>query len=113
MIAGPVSSGRLVLDYGRSAPTGRWTVAKVVCVLYPDPLDGYPKTYPRDGVPDIARYPSGQTTPTPSSIDFTPGQLLGSVSGALGLRSFLEASGHAFVVTSDKDGPESEFEREL
>ena len=88
-------------------------MAKVVCVLYPDPLDGSPSTYARDGVPDIARYPSGQTTPTPSSMDFTPGQLVGSVSGALGLRSFLEASGHAFVVTSDKDGPESEFEREL
>jgi formate dehydrogenase len=113
MIAGPVSSGRLVLDYGRSAPLGRWTVAKVVCVLYPDPVDGYPKTYPRDGVPDIARYPSGQTTPTPSSIDFTPGQLVGSVSGALGLRSFVEASGHTLVVTADKDGPESQFEREL
>jgi len=88
-------------------------VAKVVCVLYPDPVEGSPRTYARDGVPDIARYPSGQTTPTPSSIDFTPGQLVGSVSGALGLRSFLEASGHTFVVTSDKDGPESEFEREL
>lgn len=88
-------------------------MAKVVCVLYPDPVDGYPKTYARDGVPEIARYPGGQTTPTPSSIDFTPGQLVGSVSGALGLRSFLEASGHTFVVTSDKDGPESEFEREL
>ena len=88
-------------------------MAKVVCVLYPDPVDGYPKTYARDAVPAIARYPSGQTTPTPSSMDFTPGQLVGSVSGALGLRSFLEASGHAFVVTSDKDGPESEFEREL
>ena len=88
-------------------------MAKVVCVLYPDPVEGSPRTYARDGVPDIARYPSGQTTPTPSSIDFTPGQLVGSVSGALGLRSFLEASGHAFVVTSDKDGPESEFEREL
>ena len=88
-------------------------MAKVVCVLYPDPVEGSPRTYARDGVPDIARYPSGQTTPTPSSIDFTPGQLLGSVSGALGLRSFLEASGHTFVVTSDKDGPESEFEREL
>src|SRR6516162_6756514 len=113
MNPGRVSSGCRVMDYWPSAPTGRWTVAKVVCVLYPDPLDGSPSTYARDGVPDIARYPSGQTTPTPSSIDFTPGQLLGSVSGALGLRSFLEASGHTFVVTSDKDGPESEFEREL
>jgi len=45
-------------------------VAKVVCVLYPDPVEGSPRTYARDGVPDIARYPSGQTTPTPSSIDF-------------------------------------------
>jgi formate dehydrogenase len=88
-------------------------VAKVVCVLYPDPVDGYPETYPRDAVPAIARYPSGQTTPTPSSVDFTPGQLVGSVSGALGLRSFVEASGHTLVVTSDKDGPESQFEREL
>jgi len=111
----PHVSSRRVLDYGRLALalSGRWTVAKVVCVLYPDPVDGYPKGYARDGVPAIARYPSGQTTPTPSSIDFTPGQLLGSVSGALGLRSFLESAGHTYVVTSDKDGPDSVFEREL
>jgi len=43
-------------------------VAKVVCVLYPDPVDGYPKTYARDGVPEIARYPGGQTTPTPRLV---------------------------------------------
>jgi formate dehydrogenase len=35
------------------------------------------------------------------------------VSGELGLREFLEAEGHTLVVTSDKDGPDSEFEREL
>ena len=35
------------------------------------------------------------------------------VSGELGLRKFLEASGHTLVVTSDKDGPDSVFEREL
>src|SRR6201999_2241997 len=51
--------------------------------------------------------------PTPSKIDFTPGELLGSVSGALGLRKFVEDGGHELVVTSDKDGPDSEFEREL
>jgi len=45
--------------------------------------------------------------------DFTPGQLLGSVSGELGLRKFLEAGGHTFTVTSDKDSPDSLFEREL
>jgi len=42
-----------------------------------------------------------------------PGELLGSVSGELGLRKFLEAGGHDYVVTSDKDGPDSKFEREL
>src|SRR5206468_1882388 len=55
----------------------------------------------------------GQTLPSPSAIDFKPGQLLGSVSGELGLRKFLEAAGHQLVVTSDKDGADSEFDREL
>ena len=53
------------------------------------------------------------TTPTPSKIDFEPGELLGSISGELGLRKFLEDAGHALVVTSDKDGPNSVFEKEL
>ncbi|MBQ6644248.1 MAG: NAD-dependent formate dehydrogenase [Saccharopolyspora sp.] len=51
--------------------------------------------------------------PTPSALGFTPGHLLGCVSGELGLREFLEAQGHELVVTSDKDGPDSVFEREL
>jgi formate dehydrogenase len=88
-------------------------MAKVLCVLYDDPVDGYPPAYPRDGVPKIERYPDGQTTPTPEAIDFTPGELLGCVSGELGLRKFLEAGGHELIVTADKDGPDSEFEREL
>ena len=32
--------------------------------------------------------------PTPKGIDFNPGQLLGCVSGELGLRKFLESNGH-------------------
>jgi formate dehydrogenase len=51
--------------------------------------------------------------PTPAAIDFTPGALLGSVSGELALRSFLEKDGHTFVVTSDKDGPDSTLDGEL
>jgi formate dehydrogenase len=35
------------------------------------------------------------------------------VSGELGLRRFLEERGHRLIVTSDKDGPDSVFEREL
>jgi formate dehydrogenase len=88
-------------------------MAKVLCVLYEDPTDGYPETYARDDLPLIDTYPGGQTLPTPQAIDFTPGSLLGSVSGELGLRAFLEGRGHTLVVTADKDGPDSEFEREL
>jgi formate dehydrogenase len=88
-------------------------MAKVLCVLYDDPVDGYPPAYARDDVPEIAGYHDGQTAPSPDGIDFTPGELLGSVSGELGLRRFLEQNGHSLVVTSDKDGPDSEFEREL
>lgn len=88
-------------------------MSKVVCVLYDDPVDGYPKSYARDSLPKLDRYPDGQTLPTPQAIDFRPGTLLGSVSGELGLRKFLESRGHEFLVTSDKDGPNSVFEHEL
>ena len=88
-------------------------MAKILCVLYDDPVDRYPRSYARDAIPTIERYYDGQTTPTPEAIDFEPGVLLGSVSGELGLRPFLEERGHTFVVTSDKDGPDSVFEREL
>jgi len=88
-------------------------MAKILCVLYDDPVGGYPKSYARDGIPKIDRYPGGQLAPTPEHIDFKPGELLGSVSGELGLRKFLEGLGHTFVVTSDKEGPTSVFEREL
>jgi formate dehydrogenase len=86
---------------------------KVVCVLYDDPKTGYPPKYVRDAIPTIDSYPDGQKSPTPSSIDFTPGQLLGSVSGELGLRKFLESRGHSLVVTSEKDGAGCKFEKEL
>jgi formate dehydrogenase len=91
-------------------------MAKVLCVLYDDPTTGYPTSYARDDLPRIDHYPGGQTTPTPPGTDFTPGHLLGSVSGELGLRAFLESQGHTLVVTSDKDGegPDgSVFDREL
>ena len=88
-------------------------MAKVLCVLYDDPINGYPTSYPRNDIPTISQYPDGQTLPTPKNIDFTRGHLLGSVTGGLGLRKFLQDLGHEFIVTSDKDGPDSEFERHL
>jgi formate dehydrogenase len=88
-------------------------MANIVCVLYDDPVSGYPPSYARDEIPKIERYYDGQTTPTPERIDFTPGELLGCVSGELGLRSFLEELGHRLIVTADKDGPDSVLEQEL
>lgn len=88
-------------------------MAKILCVLYDDPVTGYPKSYPRDTLPHLDRYPDGQTLPSPKQIDFHPGELLGSVSGELGLRKFLEENGHQLIVTSDKDGPDCVFEKEL
>jgi len=88
-------------------------MAKIICVLYDDPVSGYPKTYARDDLPQPERYPDGQTLPTPKAIDFKPGTLLGSVSGELGLRKYLEANGHQLIVTSSKDGADSVLDREL
>jgi len=88
-------------------------MSKIVCVLYDDPVTGYPKSYARDDIPRLTHYPGGQTMPTPQAIDFRPGQLLGSVSGELGLRKFLESRGHKLVVTSDKDGPNSRLAQEI
>ena len=88
-------------------------MATILCVLYDDPVDGFPKSYARDDIPTLDGYPDGQTLPTPSAIDFRPGELLGSVSGELGLRAFLAGLGHSLIVTADKDGADSVFEREL
>ncbi|KOG90485.1 formate dehydrogenase, partial [Streptomyces varsoviensis] len=32
-------------------------MAKIVCVLYPDPVDGFPPKYARDGIPAVTGYP--------------------------------------------------------
>ena len=88
-------------------------MAKILAVLYPDPVGGYPPDYARDEIPAITGYPGGQTAPTPQTKDFTPGQLLGCVSGELGLRRFLEDRGDTYVVTSDKEAPDSALDHEL
>ncbi len=88
-------------------------MAKIICVLYDDPINGYPESYPRESIPDLKTYPDGQILPSPKHIDFKPGDLLGCVSGELGLRAYLENLGHELIVTSDKDGSDSVLEKEL
>tara|TARA_Y100001954_G_scaffold99956_1_gene108905 strand:+ start:1 stop:1158 length:1158 start_codon:yes stop_codon:yes gene_type:complete len=72
-----------------------------------------PSSYPVEQLPKIEKYPDGQTLPTPKAVDFNPGELLGCVSGELGLRKFLEDAGHTLVVTNDKDAPGCTAEKEL
>ncbi|MEM7468159.1 MAG: NAD-dependent formate dehydrogenase [Pseudomonadota bacterium] len=88
-------------------------MAKIVCVLYDDPVSGYPPKYARETCPQPNVYPDGQTLPTPNGVDFVSGELLGCVSGALGLRKYCEDNGHELVVTSSKDGEDSVLDREL
>jgi formate dehydrogenase len=72
-----------------------------------------PKSYPVANLPKLDKYPDGMTLPTPKGIDFNPGELLGCVSGELGLRKFLESNGHTLVVTSDKDAKDCKADKEL
>ena len=72
-----------------------------------------PKNYPLSNLPKLDKYPDGMTLPTPKGIDFKPGELLGCVSGELGLRKFLESNGHTLVVTSDKDAKGCKADKEL
>ncbi len=86
---------------------------KILCVLYDDPINGMPKNYPLEDLPKIDKYPDGMTLPSPNGRDFKPGELLGCVSGELGLRKFLESNGHQLIVTSDKDGDDCTADKEL
>ena len=86
---------------------------KILCVLYDDPKNGMPKTYPLSDLPKLEKYPDGMSLPTPKGRDFTPGQLLGCVSGELGLRKFLESNGHKLVVTNSKDGDGCEADKHI
>ena len=86
---------------------------KILCILYDDPMNGMPKNYPLEDLPKIDKYPDGMTLPSPKGRDFNPGELLGCVSGELGLRKYLESNGHQLVVTSDKDGDGCTADKEL
>ena len=64
-------------------------MAKILCVLYDDPVDGYPilmraPICPKSIVIRVARHCRRL-----KAIDFKPGALLGSASGELGLRKYL------------------------
>jgi len=86
---------------------------KILCILYDDPKGGMPSSYPLNELPKLEEYPDGMSLPSPKGRDFIPGELLGCVSGELGLRKYLEEAGHSLVVTSDKDGDGCKADMEL
>ena len=86
---------------------------KILCVLYDDPKGGMQKSYPLSDLPKLEKYPDGMTLPNPKGRDFTPGELLGCVSGELGLRKFLESNGHEYIVTNSKDGDGNEADKHI
>ena len=86
---------------------------KILCILYDDPKGGMPSSYPLNELPKLEKYPDGMSLPNPKGRDFIPGELLGCVSGELGLRKYLEEAGHTLVVTSDKDGDGCKADMEL
>ena len=62
-------------------------MTNIICVLYNDPVSGYPPSYARDSVPTIEQYHGGQNTPAPEHIDFTPGELWAACRASSGCAS--------------------------
>ena len=88
-------------------------MAKVLCVLYDDPVDGYPPAYARDDIPRIERYPDGQTRRRRRGSTSRPASCSAASPASSACASSSRGSATSSVVTSDKDGPDSVFEREL
>ena len=69
-------------------------MATILCVLYDDPVDGYPPDYPRDEIPKIEKYPTARRPRPRSRLTSPQASCWGACRGAR-LRKFLEAEGHA------------------
>ena len=72
----------------RTQPLLPWPKLSAFFTMTPSPAT--PKLT-LDGLPPLDVYPGGRSLPSPKPVNFQPGALLGSVSGELGLRKFLES----------------------
>ena len=89
-------------------------MANVLCVLYDDPVDGYPPAYARDDVPHdraLPRRPDARRRRRRSAS--RPASCSAASPASSACASSSRPRGHTLIVTSDKDGPDSVFEREL
>ena len=67
-------------------------MSKILCVLYDDPVDGYPPAYPRDEIPKIERYPTGRRRPPRSGSTSRRASFWGASRASSGC-GFLEGAG--------------------
>ena len=57
---------------------------KILCILYDDPKDGMPTSYPVKDLPKLEKYPDGMTLPTPKgSLSERPCSILRAISSGL------------------------------
>ncbi len=97
----------------------------ILAVLYPDATSNNRTKRALGDLPHINYYPliPGRDDPYNPKVSSAPtpnhgshiklGQMLGSVSGELGLRKYVESKGYDLIVTDSKDGPDCELERIL
>ena len=88
-------------------------MATILCVLYDDPVDGYPPAYARDGLPEITAIPVARRRRRPRPSTSSQANCSGACRASSACAGSWRSAGHRLIVTSDKDGPDSEFEREL
>ena len=89
-------------------------MATILCVLYDDPTDGYPTSYARDEHPDDRELPGRADDAYARGDRLHPGRDAGRRLGRARLAVISSSRrGHTLIVTSDKDGEDSEFERAL
>lgn len=106
-------------------------MAKILCVLYPDPQAGYPPKYIRALQPSLEGPYAKELLAAPAKIRPSKAllqhedtlyknfikeqknQLLGCVSGKLGLEKWCKENGHELIVISNKDGENSDFDKYL
>ena len=72
-------------------------MAKVVCVLYDDPVDGYPTKYARDGLPKLDRYPAARRFPRRRPLTLNQGSCSAACPANSGYGNFSKTRGTAWL----------------
>ena len=88
-------------------------MATILCVLYDDPVDGYPPPTRATASPRSRATPAASRRRRPRRSTSRRATCSAACPASSACAAFLEERGHTLIVTADKDGPDSEFERRL